>query len=48
MLISWEPVQIEGLADIVEIAAGGQYSYGLKKDGTVWFWGSNGVGSIDA
>jgi alpha-tubulin suppressor-like RCC1 family protein len=35
---------ITGVSNIVAIAAGSQYTYGLKDDGTVWFWGSNGNG----
>jgi alpha-tubulin suppressor-like RCC1 family protein len=34
------------MMDITGIAAGGQYSYGLKLAGTVWFWGSDGMGSV--
>ena len=41
------PVQViinpdtgEPLTDIVEIAAGNLYSVALKKDGTVWLWGT--------
>jgi len=42
-----KPVQVinnpknrEPLSDIVDIAAGNGYSVALKKDGTVWLWGS--------
>ncbi|MCM3782067.1 stalk domain-containing protein [Neobacillus mesonae] len=34
-----EPVQIEGLSDIIAIAAEGNQSLALQADGTVWQWG---------
>ncbi|RKN73029.1 RCC1 domain-containing protein [Paenibacillus ginsengarvi] len=34
------PVQIDGLTDIIDISAGFDHSLALKKDGTVWLWGS--------
>lgn len=33
------PRQIEGLTDVIAIAAGGAHSVALKSDGTVWSWG---------
>jgi len=39
-------VQIPGLNDIIAITAGLIHSAALKSDGTVWTWGSNGVGEI--
>lgn len=33
------PVQVYGLTDVIAIAAGGNLSMALKKDGTVWQWG---------
>jgi len=42
-----EPVQVVGpdglghLGDIVAVAAGSDYSLALRKDGTVWAWGSD-------
>ena len=37
---------VPGLSDIVEVAAGYGFSVALKKDGTVWTWGSNGSGQL--
>ncbi len=28
------------------VAAGGGHTVALKKDGTVWSWGNNGVGQL--
>lgn len=42
----YEPVQVAGLTDVVEIASGGYYSLGLRSDGTVWAWGFNGNGEL--
>lgn len=38
------PVQIPGLASVQSIAAGNSHAVALKKDGTVWAWGSNSNG----
>ncbi len=35
------PVRVEGLSGVSAIAAGNRHSMALKKDGTVWTWGSN-------
>jgi alpha-tubulin suppressor-like RCC1 family protein len=40
------PVLVDGLSDIVAIAAGQQHSVALRSDGTVWAWGSNNTGQI--
>ena len=40
------PHRIADLADIVAIAAGGQHSLALRKDGTVFAWGSNWNGQL--
>jgi len=40
------PVQVDGLTNVVAIAAGGFHSLALKGDGTVWAWGYGGYGQI--
>ncbi len=35
------PVQVVGLSDVIDIAAGEGFSLALKSDGTVWSWGDN-------
>lgn len=40
------PVQVKGLIDVIAVAAGQGNSLALKKDGTVWAWGSNRYGNI--
>ncbi|PYE47191.1 alpha-tubulin suppressor-like RCC1 family protein, partial [Paenibacillus barcinonensis] len=39
-------VQVEGLNDILTVAAGDTYSLALKRDGTVWSWGGNVNGEL--
>ena len=46
---SYTPVQVGGatpLTGVMAIAAGADHSLALKRDGTVWGWGSNGSGQI--
>ncbi|MGA9141719.1 MAG: hypothetical protein WBZ29_15955 [Methanocella sp.] len=40
------PVQIPGLDNVIDIAAGEGFSLALKSDGTVWAWGYNGYGVL--
>jgi alpha-tubulin suppressor-like RCC1 family protein len=40
------PIRVRGLERVVQIAAGGDTCYALKKDGTVWAWGDDGFGEI--
>ncbi len=42
----WYPVQIAGLATIVDAAGGFEHTVSLKKDGTVWTWGRNAEGEL--
>jgi len=35
------PVHVNGLTDVVAVAAGSYHSLALKADGTVWTWGQN-------
>lgn len=37
---STTPVQVYGLTDVIAIAGAGKRSLALKKDGTVWAWGT--------
>ncbi|WP_177245970.1 stalk domain-containing protein [Paenibacillus sp. BC26] len=40
------PKQIEGLQDVKDIQFGSNAAFALKKDGTVWSWGSNEYGEL--
>jgi len=40
------PVQVSGLTDVTDIAAGGRHTIAVKSDGTVWTWGSNEHGQL--
>jgi alpha-tubulin suppressor-like RCC1 family protein len=40
------PVQVNGLTNIVAIAAGRFFSLAVKSDGTVWTWGQNLYGQL--
>jgi len=37
---STTPVRVTGLSDVIEIGAGWKFAVALKKDGTVWAWGT--------
>jgi alpha-tubulin suppressor-like RCC1 family protein len=41
-----EPVTVKGLDGIIAVQAGTNHSVALKKDGTVWTWGSNSSGQL--
>jgi alpha-tubulin suppressor-like RCC1 family protein len=43
---SLEPKMTTGLDGIIAVLAGGHHSVALKKDGTVWTWGSNSSGQL--
>jgi alpha-tubulin suppressor-like RCC1 family protein len=40
------PVRVTGLKDIIQIAAGAKHGLALRKDGTVWAWGTRDEGAI--
>lgn len=40
------PVQVQGLSDVIAIAAGNNSSAALRADGSVWTWGANDVGQL--
>lgn len=48
----WTPTQVSGLTDVVAVSAGYSdldwcgYSLAVKRDGTVWGWGSNACGEL--
>jgi alpha-tubulin suppressor-like RCC1 family protein len=39
-------MQVSGLTNVIEVAAGGSFSMALKSDGTVWTWGANANGQL--
>lgn len=48
-----EPVQVQGLSDIVDVRVGGSFTCALRDDGAVLCWGMNsdgqlGAGTVDA
>jgi uncharacterized repeat protein (TIGR01451 family) len=46
VFFSLTPVQVAGLANIIAISAGGEFSTALGSDGTVWTWGKNSSGEL--
>ncbi|HYH98847.1 RCC1 domain-containing protein, partial [Hyalangium sp.] len=40
------PAQVPGLTRVVSLAAGNIHVLALRRDGTVWSWGSNGSGAV--
>lgn len=40
------PVQLSGLSNVTQIAAGWNFGMALKSDGTVWSWGGNEAGQL--
>jgi alpha-tubulin suppressor-like RCC1 family protein len=43
---NYTPARVAGLSDVVAISAGMAHSMALKKDGSVWVWGSNYFGQL--
>ena len=42
----YTPKPIEGMTDFIEVAGTGSHFLALRKDGTVWSWGSNKEGQL--
>ena len=40
------PVRVTGLTDIIQIEAGAKHGLALRKDGTVWAWGTRDDGAL--
>ena len=40
------PTQVDGLSNVIAIAAGGSFSLALRSDGTVWAFGINSFGQL--
>jgi alpha-tubulin suppressor-like RCC1 family protein len=40
------PVKVTGLVDIIQIEAGARHAVALRKDGTVWAWGTREDGAL--
>ena len=40
------PVEVPGLTGVTKIAAGFDFSLALRSDGTVWAWGTGGLGQL--
>ena len=40
------PVQVTGLTGVTKIAAGFDFSLALRSDGSVWAWGTGGIGEF--
>ncbi len=40
------PVKVTGLTDIIQIESGSKHALALRKDGTVWAWGTRDNGAV--
>jgi alpha-tubulin suppressor-like RCC1 family protein len=43
---SIQPVEVQGISNVISIAAGTYHSLALERDGSVWAWGSNNYGQL--
>jgi hypothetical protein len=43
---STSPTQVQGLTDAVQVVSGWSASYARRRDGTMWGWGSAGLGQL--
>jgi hypothetical protein len=41
-----KPVKVDGLTNVVAVAAGSKFSIALRSDGSVWTWGDNAFGQL--
>jgi alpha-tubulin suppressor-like RCC1 family protein len=42
----YSPVQVEGISEVIAIAAGASHNLAMKADGSLWGWGYNGLGQL--
>jgi parallel beta-helix repeat protein len=40
------PVRVEGIDDVIAVAAGYRFSAAVRRDGTLWTWGANEAGQL--
>jgi alpha-tubulin suppressor-like RCC1 family protein len=45
-LVEEAPFQVVNIADMVAVDTGSTHSLGLRRDGTLWSWGSNDLGEL--
>ena len=45
-VVQGTPAAVEGPSDVISVAAGGEHALAVRRDGTVWGWGSNGSGQL--
>src|SRR6185312_1176182 len=45
-VVSYSPIQVTGLSNVMAISSGWKHTLALKNDGTVWAWGFNSHGEL--